>query len=257
MPPILFQDVFTEQEYNAIYNIINKKIKNNIDAGVDKYKGFFRVATNGFMVYTDETFPLLVNHRLRKKIQELTGVEVKRIGMHFSRYVAHNGLVPKLLPHIDKHSRTANLTMTVQLKSTLEWDIYVNEDRYELKNNTGLMFCSNWQHHWRPDKEFLPEDYYDTVLILINQDTNLEDLLPDHHFEDFTQYAKLTEEFQDILHNSKEASDKLEITPCTNPDCAIPDCFNNNCEMNDYHRSSSYAEFHHGDITRRGESSNN
>lgn len=257
MPHIVVDDVFTEEEMKAIYKRIDTVTDNNIRSNQDKYKGFFKVRNNGFLVYSDDNFAELCTPRVRKRIEELTGIEVKKIGMHFSRYQAYGDLVPRLLPHLDRHSKSANLTMTVQLLSTplndkynaekeIHWPIYVDSTEVPMRYNRGVLFCSNYQLHWRPDKEFAPEDRYDTVLILINQDIDGNPELPNGIFANSENDShKLIQDHMHLLQNSlKVHAEQAKLaTPCTNPNCTIPDCVNGNCELSDYHHDSN-SDYH-------------
>jgi hypothetical protein len=256
MPHIVVDNVFTEEEMSAIYKKIDNITDTNLASGKDKYEGFFRVKSNGFLVYTDDHFSEFCTPQLRTRIEELTGIKVTKIGMHFSRYQAYDGLKPRLMPHLDRHSKNANLTMTVQLLSTplndkhngelqKKWPLYVDDIEVPMHLNRGVMFCSNYQLHWRPDLEFAPEDRYDTVLILINQDEPGNPELPDGIFAEHEKFNKLMTTHGHLLKESVEWQKVLDsqATPCTNPDCTIPGCVNGNCEMSDYHHDSN-SDYH-------------
>lgn len=262
MPHIIVDNVFTQEEVQNIYKVIDNKTDSNIAAGKDKYDGFFRVKNNGFLVYTDSDFANLCTDNVRKRIADLTGIEVKQIGMHFSRYEAYDGLIPHLLPHLDRHSKNANLTMTVQLLNTplndkhngdkaKNWPIYVDTTEVPMNYNRGVLFCSNYQYHWRPDTEFGPEDRYDTVLILINQDLDGNPELPDGIFADYKPFAELERTHGHLFAKSMAIQRELDsqATPCTNPDCTIPGCVNGNCEMSDYHHDSN-SDYHRRDTNK-------
>jgi hypothetical protein len=262
MPHIVVDDVFTEDEMKSIYKKIDSITDSNLASGKDKYEGFFRVKSNGFLVYTDDEFQNFCTPRLRKKIEELTGIKVTKIGMHFSRYQAYDGLKPRLMPHLDRHSKTANLTMTVQLLATpfddknntekeLQWPLYVDTTEVAMRLNRGVLFCSNYQLHWRPDLEFKPEDRYDTVLILINQDEPGNPELPDGIFADHEGFNKLMSTHGHFLKESVEWQKVLDAQaiPCTNPECTIPGCVNGNCEMSDYHHDSN-SDYHRRDTNK-------
>lgn len=251
MPHIVVDDVFTDDEIKEIYRRIDGQIESNIASGQDRYRGFFKVKNNGFLVYTDETFRDIVSDRLKERLSDITGIEVKTIGMHFSRYEAYDGLQPNLMPHLDRHSKNANLTMTVQLQSTLDWSLYVDTEEVKMFNNRGVLFCSNYQLHWRPDKKFGPKDKYDTVLILINQDLPDNPELPDGIFADQTKFHELMSTHGHMLQETIKLHERLaaEATPCTNPNCTIPGCVNGNCEINDYHHDSN-SDYHRRDTNR-------
>jgi hypothetical protein len=262
MPHIVVDEVFTEDEMKAIYKKIDTVTDSNLRRGDDKYKGFFKVKNNGFLVYTDDEFANLCTPRIRKRIEELTGIKVTKIGMHFSRYQAYDGLRPRLMPHLDRHSKTANLTMTVQLLNTplndkhngnkaKNWPLYVDTTEVPMRYNRGVLFCSNYQYHWRPDIDFEPEDRYDTVLILINQDEPGNPELPDGLFSDKDDMYKLMSTHGHLLTKSIEWQNYLDsqAVPCTNPNCTIPGCVNGNCEMSDYHHDEN-SDYHRRETNR-------
>lgn len=258
MPPVVVDNVFTEDEMKAIYKKIDSVIDSNLASGKDKYEGFFKVKSNGFLVYTDDEFHKFCTPQIRKRIEELTGVKVNGIGMHFSRYQAYDGLKPTLMPHLDRHSKSANLTMTVQLlagdltdkhnpSKEIKWPIYVDTTEIPMRYNRGVLFCSNYQFHWRPDLEFAENDRYDTVLILINQDEPGNPPLPEGAFShgEGSPYHQLMKSHGHLLKNSLAHGEwlKTQAVPCSNPDCSIPGCVDGNCEMSDYHHDSN-SDYH-------------
>jgi hypothetical protein len=232
MTEIEVEDVFTEDEIKEIYQTVNSVIDKNLAEGKDKYENFFRVESNGFMVYKDDTYGRLISDRLKRVLSEKVGIEVNGVGLHFARYVPHNGLIPGLLPHCDRHSKRPNLTMTVQLESTLDWDFYVRERKVDMKRNKGVLFCSTHVLHWRPDREFGPDDYYDTVLLVINQDVQDDDLIPaDHWPKTELEATFITKTFHDIIWKTRSVKQNLTGVVCTNPRCTNYNCSDPHCAI--------------------------
>ena len=262
MPHIVVDNVFTEDEMKAIYKKIDSITDSNLASGKDKYEGFFKVRSNGFLVYTDNEFHNFCTPQVKQRIEELTGVKVTKIGMHFSRYQAYDDLKPRLMPHLDRHSKSANLTMTVQLlagdltdkhnpNKQINWPLYVDTTEIPMRYNRGVLFCSNYQLHWRPDLEFGPDDRYDTVLILINQDEPGNPELPNGIFADNTKFNELMSTHGHLLEKSVEWQKVLDsrAVPCTDPNCTIPGCINGNCELSDYHHNSN-SDYHRRDSNK-------
>jgi hypothetical protein len=80
----------------------------------------------------------------------------------FSRYTRNSGYIPKLPPHLDTFD-SHKLTFDLQLKSNINWPIFVDGNRFVLKNNQGLVFHGTREIHWRENIELSDEDFVDSL----------------------------------------------------------------------------------------------
>jgi len=114
------------------------------------------------------------------------------------RYSNEFGYKPKLFPHFDSHAHGGQrLTLDVQLNSTVDWDVFVEGERFSLKNNSAIIFAGTQQVHWRDDLELKDGDYVDILLC---------------HFE-YVPEKPLSENQNEILeYRSHWAREELDIT---------------------------------------------
>lgn len=175
--PTLYENFFSNNDIEIIYKIVDEAIKDGELEG-NKYKHFF-VNNNGMHIlrFSDsrkcQTYlsePLLMDNllmALQDKISVFFNEEAVSIGGYFGRYSRDSGFTPMLEPHIDeaKIGENYRMSLTSRLKSTLEWDIMIESDRLKLKENSALFFSSNIHTHWRPQKEFNKNDYYDIMVL--------------------------------------------------------------------------------------------
>jgi hypothetical protein len=64
---------------------------------------------------------------------------------------------PNLPVHFD--GDTIDLIVNFQLSSNISWDLGVNCETYQLKDNSAVVFNPNLNSHWRTKKEFKDGDY--------------------------------------------------------------------------------------------------
>jgi hypothetical protein len=164
--------VFSDEEIEAIYKVrfddaINKKMSN----------GQPYVFSDSSCGYITSVYPL--PEFARKKLLDLVNsyvtIKIKEEGIHFPRYTLESGSTPQLKPHYDVGLNHHAFTLSVQLKNTKNWPVYVNDNRYDLGFNQAVIFSGTNQIHWRPDIDFTENDYYD---ILVCQYTAEKDPLP-------------------------------------------------------------------------------
>jgi len=170
--PRLISNIFTPTEIEQIYkarfeDAINKKM----------HDGGSYTFADPSCGYITSVYPLPENIRkkLLQHVQNIALFVATEDGIHCPRYTLESGSNPQLKPHYDVGLKTAALTLSVQLKHTKPWKLYVNDDGFDLNFNEAVIFSGTHQIHWRPDIEFSQDDYYD---ILVCQYVPLESPLP-------------------------------------------------------------------------------
>jgi hypothetical protein len=176
-PPVIHDDLFSEQNLKDIYAIVEETTTLGESEG-DKYKYFF-IHQNGMQrlplpkhdgkgyVGNDARVDVLLQD-LRNRISHILGKEIKNLGGYFARYSRESGFFPGLPPHLDeaKFGENYRMSLTSKLKSTVEWDVGVEKNRWSLKDNQVLFFSANLYPHWRPRiVEFSKEDFYDIMVL--------------------------------------------------------------------------------------------
>lgn len=165
--PKAVENFFTPEEYASIYRVVNSAMdKGQLEFG-DKYHHMPKITNNGFIVYLNEPeqFDKAITDKVKTFFESIVGEEVREVGVLFARYTKDSGSIPTLLPHGDRNEKHLALTLTVELDKTIDWDFYVEDKKFDMKNNLGVMFSGSHQIHWRPDVDFNNEDYYDIILL--------------------------------------------------------------------------------------------
>jgi hypothetical protein len=68
---------------------------------------------------------------------------------------------PSLPPHIDSNENL--VTFNYQLDGNIDWDIYIDNERYELKTGDAIIFSAVNQVHWRPKRKWKEGDFLEIV----------------------------------------------------------------------------------------------
>lgn len=171
------------KSYESVYETINKQIKQNLDNNIGKYEhGFEVVDNNGFVVYFDK-FEKDVLDEIKDGLEKIVGHPVNKPGVLFARYTKDSGYRPRLRPHADRAIKHPSVTATLELDTTLDWDIYINDDNFNLKNNEILVFSGSNDIHWRPDAEFDDNDYFDVIICQTSLDKEDDQVLDDEYFK--------------------------------------------------------------------------
>ena len=188
--PVAFDHFFTKEEVDSIYKTVNDMMDKGVADTGDKYQYMTKLTNNGFIaILSPEPFEQSISDKFREKAAELISNPAP-VGFLFARYTWDSGDAPTLLPHCDRSEKKMGLYGTVELDKTIDWDFYVEDEKFEMINNKSVWFTGTHQPHWRPDKDFAPNDYYD---IIICQTHSLDD------------EVLLTEEDRDVMDKKATA----------------------------------------------------
>jgi hypothetical protein len=202
--PFVTSDFLTPEIYKIVYDSVNNQIAKNIADGKEPYdEPFVKAGSNGFIILF-ECVPDSVYDFLKEKISKAVGFDVATPGLLFARYSHDSGYAPRLLPHADRAVKTQAITMTVELDSTLKWDIFVEDTRYELAKNSAIFFSGSHQTHFRPYQKFEKDDYYDILLIQTAIDApGQDDMTDENHFNFMDRRSgQFINKYHDILAGS-------------------------------------------------------
>lgn len=200
--PFVITDFLTEEEYASIYKTINDAIDNNVAEGRDPYDApFNKLKTNGFIVYFDN-FEQVVLDKFKKALEDAIGHPIKKPGILFCRYSLKSGAHPRLLPHADRAMKNPAITTTLELDTSLEWDIYIEEEKFNLNKNEILVFSGSHHTHWRPYAEFKDDDYFDIMIIQSTLDKEDDVVLDEEFFSKMDrQSGQYIVKYHDLLEN--------------------------------------------------------
>ena len=185
--PILIRNFFDEKDIESIYSAVDALYKDDLDKHGDKYKSYAN-SLNGFYLRHQRVprnplddrqkdpyrFEQYVIDKVRDRYAELMDSKVGNLGITYARYTLDTGRRPQLLPHVDRVYDEAALSATVHLNKTLDWDIYVGDEKFTLNTGDALFFSGTHHLHWRPDVEFTAEDYFDILILHATPDIPIE-----------------------------------------------------------------------------------
>jgi hypothetical protein len=158
---MIIDNIFTQDQIDRIYK------ERFEDATTKKMQdGSPFVFADESCGYITSVYPLPkdVQERILQVMQQRSFFLIDNVESHFPRYTLESGSNPQLKPHYDRGLEYASLTLSIQLKTTLDWPVCVGKDHYNIKENQAIMFSGSHQLHWRPDIEFKEDDYHDIIV---------------------------------------------------------------------------------------------
>lgn len=170
--PVAIDNMFSEDEIASIYKTVNEVFEKGLADHGDKYHYMTKLTNNGFVAILEpEKFEKSIGDKFKSVASNLID-NPRGCGFLFARYTLDSGSMPSLMPHCDRSEPRMGLYGTVELNKTIDWDFYVEDEKFDMAFNRSVWFTGTHQPHWRPDLEFGPDDYYD---IIICQTVSLED----------------------------------------------------------------------------------
>jgi hypothetical protein len=79
--------------------------------------------------------------------------------------------------------KNPSVTTTIELDTTLDWEIYVEDQKFNLNKNEMLVFSGSHHTHWRPYIEFGDDDYFDIIILQSSLDKENDVQLDEEFFE--------------------------------------------------------------------------
>jgi hypothetical protein len=99
--------------------------------------------------------------------------------------------MPSLMPHQDRSETHTAFMFTAELESNIDWDFYVEDEKFTMEKNKAIWFSGTHQSHWRPDYDFQEGDFYDIILCQTHSGADTNPLEEDHSNDVAEKYAKL------------------------------------------------------------------
>ncbi|MFN7583998.1 MAG: hypothetical protein ACK5P0_01425 [bacterium] len=143
---------------------------------VSKYLGRIQFNINNisdlFPVKNLELADKSLTIRLTKLANSISGLDLTLSSITYVEYSSRYG-TPSLPPHYDGDNN--DLIVNYQFDSNTRWDIGVNFETYEIKNNSALVFNPNKTAHWRPNKIFNDGDFVKMIFFRFAKKENPTD----------------------------------------------------------------------------------
>ena len=160
-PNVVTKNVLTNEEYQEVYDLV----ANSTNVA-------FQDALSYNMFHIE--LPEHIISKLTEIAENISGVKVKRPEYNVSRYemVQSNcgkTYTPLLYPHTDDAFIVPKITLDLQLRANVSWDIAVDNwesvTSYTLSDNEMLSFSGTHQVHWRPKREFKQGEFLDMMFL--------------------------------------------------------------------------------------------
>ena len=147
-----YNNIFTDKEIEQIYNAIDMQSNNNTDT----------VSIYGQKVW-HARLPEEIVSKVTQQMYIIHNQNCKLEAMSFARYSREYSDIPILTPHYDNTFKEPRVTLDVQLRSNISWDIIVEGIRLKLQDNEAAAFSGTHQVHWRDPIEFKDGDFVEML----------------------------------------------------------------------------------------------
>jgi hypothetical protein len=179
--PIVIKNVLSEAEQAYVYECIAEgfpeELTPNLPLDLRKHTEYLDVPELGYLAYV-KGFSEEFYSSVRETAEKALGLKLLRPKIHFARYTTKTGHKPQLRPHCDSQLKNPCVTLSIQLQSTLSWDLCAYDTCDNLSYNEAMVFSGSHQIHWRPEKDFSEDDYLDIMVVQLP--ISNEELPPNH-----------------------------------------------------------------------------
>lgn len=167
----IIDNIFTQEQIDRIYSYVENcdkdKIKNENPWGQTV---FYIKEFNSRFDGAEDIFDTIENI-----IEREYGKKLNILGIQFARYDNSTHIPPNLGNHVDSVFKKPMLTFDIQLNSTIDWPIIVNDKKFTLKNNQALTFSGTHQVHSRENVVFSDSDRCDMIFCHLEH-SDLDDI---------------------------------------------------------------------------------
>jgi len=160
--PVVIDNIFSEDEIESIYNSVAKVFAKGLADHDDKYYYMTKLTNNGFVAILD---PSNFNSEIKDKFTATAAKVIdnpRGVGFLFARYTLDSGSFPSLMPHCDKSEKKMGLYGTVELRKTLDWDFYVEDEKFETLGDLNLSDLKKYEHILKSKQTQREIQYYET-----------------------------------------------------------------------------------------------
>lgn len=214
----IINDLLYEEEI-LIFNSITKNLEtpkdedgnfifddSSLDVSVSRYLGRIQFNIKNiqdlFPVNNLGTAEKNLTIRLTKFANSFSGLDLILSSVTYVEYSSKYG-IPELPPHYDGDKN--DLIVNYQLDANTRWDLGVNFETYEIKNNSALVFNPNKIAHWRPNKIFNDGDFVKMIFFRFAKKENPTD------YSDLQKFWPNDEVFKNICEFRNSLSQKLSF----------------------------------------------
>lgn len=184
----IVKNIFTKEEMELIYDHLNSAQEENLHLHP-------KLGHKVFMI----GMPQEIQNKVLSIAQQYSDVPLKLTEVSAARYA--NGYInpPNLFPHID-FFETPRFTFDIQLKSTRNWQIFVEGKPFTLRDNEAIIFSGTNQLHWREKTTFKDDDIIDMLFCHFSEDSEN----PEINSEEFKKEILIREkELKDLYYSDK------------------------------------------------------
>lgn len=197
--PFVIKDVLSQDEYAYVYDCVNSafptELTPDLPPDTREHIEYLNVPELGYLAYV-KGFSKNFYESIRDTAENILGLELDLPQVHFARYTTKTGYQPLLRPHSDNQLKNPSITLSIQLDSTLDWELCAYDTCDTLASNQALIFSGSHQMHWRPPTTFSEDDYFD-ILVCQLPIAGSEELPPSHYQNmDILQKEELQKFFQ-------------------------------------------------------------
>lgn len=169
VPPVYLEKPLSDEDIAEVRAILMKAevTYGIVDASQQSHHYQPRIMKDLSRLVTEFKMPESIEQKINQYILPMYKKEIKL--SHFS-YLGYDPkysdykITPALPPHID--AANTLLTFNFQIGGNIDWDIYVDGERFELKNGDALVFSAVNQIHWRPKRKWKKGDF--TEILTVN-----------------------------------------------------------------------------------------
>lgn len=203
LSPFVIKDVLSKEDYSYVYECVNsgfpKKISPDLPPDSREDVEYLNIPELGYLAYV-KGFKKEFRESIKNTLEKTLNIPLELPQIHFARYTPQTGSPPALRPHNDKMLKYPAVTISIQMDSTLDWELCAYDKCATLSKNEALVFSGSHQIHWRPVKEFLETDYLD---IMVCQFTTSSEQLSQDHIDQMDALSKtaIMEYFMKYPHN--------------------------------------------------------
>lgn len=177
------ENVFSDEQVASLKNIIINEKKNReifvwdeeVDKTFPKQESITKIIQNVRLGKISLNLNDLITEDIKntlRQVSEKSGLPGKFANATYTEYSLQYGL-PELRSHKDKF--TNFWLVDYQLESNTDWDIYVENETFSLKDNEALAFYPDLLEHGRPKKAFKDGEYLSMIFFsMIATDTTNE-----------------------------------------------------------------------------------
>jgi len=159
----IIKDIFSEEEVEEISKAISDSIKTRSLADGPELAGdpniskVYRIQPDmGRLFLRDVEFSDSVQKRVTD-VLSIHGVKKQYLTAAYCEYSGKYG-TPTLNMHKDRGPKEM-VCLDYKLDSNTDWDLIIEDHRYGIPKNSGILFETANQSHGRPDRQFSSSEY--------------------------------------------------------------------------------------------------